>query len=314
MADTVIGIDIGGTQTGVCMGTTDGVIFERVSFATQSEKGAQQTIDNLIAHCKSMQEKHGQDAVAFGVACGNPLDRKAGIIESPPNLPGWDDVPIVEKLAHVFQRPVFLDNDANAGALAEWHWGAGQGTEHMVFLTFGTGMGAGLILNGKIYRGVNTYAGEVGHMRLAKTGPTGYHKPGSFEGFCSGGGIAKLGEYMLRNHWGYTPLAPGLTAKDVGEGAAAGDELSLRILKTSGEYLGRGLAVILDMINPEKILIGSIFGRCEAFIRPEMERMLHEEALPQTLAVCEITRTSFGEEIGNYEGLAVAKDGLEAGI
>src|SRR5690606_15592063 len=129
---------------------------------------------------------------AIGISCGGPLDSRRGVILSPPNLPGWDRIPVVEVFQQAFKVPVALQNDANAGALAEWLWGAGRGSHNMIFLTFGTGMGAGLILNGQLYSGTNDLAGEVGHIRLAPDGPVGYGKAGSFEGFCSGGGIKQL--------------------------------------------------------------------------------------------------------------------------
>lgn len=130
---------------------------------------------------------------SVGISCGGPLDPVRGIIQSPPNLPGWCDVPITEIVRAKTGVPVFLQNDANACALAEWRFGAGRGTQNMVFLTFGTGLGAGIIVNGGILNGASGMAGECGHVRLASDGPVGYGKAGSFEGFCSGGGLARQG-------------------------------------------------------------------------------------------------------------------------
>ena len=117
----------------------------------------------------------------------------------PPNLPDWDNVPLVEMTEKRLGIKTILQNDANACAVAEWKFGAGRGTRNMVFLTFGTGMGAGLILDGRLYSGTNDMAGEVGHIRLAPKGPLGYGKKGSFEGFCSGGGIADLAKQTVLN-------------------------------------------------------------------------------------------------------------------
>ena len=135
--------------------------------------------------------------MAIGITCGGPLDSKKGLIMSPPNLPKWDKIPITKIIEDNFNVPVFLQNDANACALAEWRFGAGKGTNNMIFLTFGTGLGAGLILDGRLYAGTNNLAGEIGHIRLAKDGPLGYDKKGSFEGFCSGAGIARLAKKIL---------------------------------------------------------------------------------------------------------------------
>ena len=115
-----------------------------------------------------------QQTAAVGISCGGPLDSKKGLILSPPNLPGWDNVPVTKLLSEALQVPAFLQNDADACAIAEWRFGAGQGCENMVFLTFGTGLGAGLILNGKLYQGASGMAGEVGHLRLFDNGHIGY--------------------------------------------------------------------------------------------------------------------------------------------
>ena len=177
-----IGIDIGGTKCAVVSGSLEAGVRDKIRFDTVS---CEQTLAQIYAAVEKLMP-----ADAIGVSCGGPLDEKRGVILSPPNLPGWDEVHIVEELERRFGIPAKLLNDANAGALAEWNFGAGRGSENMLFLTFGTGLGAGLILGGRLYSGTNGNAGEIGHIRLAPSGPIGYGKAGSFEGFCSGGGIA----------------------------------------------------------------------------------------------------------------------------
>lgn len=179
------GIDIGGTKCAVIVGDENG-IADKIKFETT-------TVDETIKNIISAVEKLGAND-AIGISCGGPLDSKRGVIMSPPNLPGWDNIEIVKMLEERFKMPVSIQNDANACALAEWKYGAGRGTENMIFLTFGTGLGAGLILDGRLYAGTNDMAGEVGHIRISDYGPVGYGKAGSFEGFCSGGGIAEIGE------------------------------------------------------------------------------------------------------------------------
>ena len=149
----------------------------------------------ILKHCWKKYKHYNLKRI--GISCGGPLDSKKGIIFSPPNLPGWDNVPITRILSDEFGVETALQNDANACALAEWLMGAERGHSNMIFLTFGTGMGAGLILNGRLYSGTNDLGGEVGHIRLAKTGPVGFGKAGSFEGFCSGGGIAQLAKSIV---------------------------------------------------------------------------------------------------------------------
>jgi glucokinase len=269
-----------------------------------------------------MQEHHIPALHAIGISCGGPLDSAAGLILSPPNLPGWDRIDAVTPLKQRFGVPVGLQNDANACALAEWKWGAGTGTRNMIFLTFGTGMGAGLILDGRLYSGTNDMAGEVGHMRLDPEGPEGYGKQGSFEGYCSGGGIAKLARSMAQQ-W----LADGrqtllcsnpeqlewITAKLVGEAAAADDELALEVMKTVGRQLGRGLSVLVDVLNPERIVIGSIYARQQTLLEPYMLEQLHAEALALSLKACTVVPAGLGEQVGDAASLSVAQYALSQG-
>ena len=272
MKTNIIGVDVGGTKCAVTYGQKEGFelhIREKIRFATTD---VDETIANIVRAVDDVMRKNGLTAgntAAIGVSCGGPLDSRTGVVMSPPNLPGWDNIPIVKLLGDRFGIRTGIHNDANACALAEWKFGAGIGARNMAFLTFGTGLGAGLILDGKLYAGTNDNAGELGHIRLSDFGPVGYGKCGSFEGFASGGGIAQLARFKVsekhqmgqRVSW----CAPGqldeITARDVADAAAAGDELALEIYRISATYLGRGLAIVIDLINPEVIVIGGIYTR-----------------------------------------------------
>ncbi len=307
-----IGVDIGGTKCAVVKSDDNGKITEKVSFETKS---CNETIEEFKRIIKSMG-----DAKAIGISCGGPLDSKRGVILSPPNLLGWDEVRIVEIFEKTFGIRTFLENDANACALAEWTFGAGKGCDNMVFLTFGTGLGAGLILNGKIYRGASDMAGELGHIRLSEVGPVGYGKSGSFEGFCSGGGIAQLGKMsaMEKFQMGKKPSycsnineIDSITAKKIAKFANEGCEDAIEIFNMSARKLGMGLSFVIDILNPEKIVIGSIFERCEGLFRKEMEEILQRECLSQSLCCCTVTKAMLGDEIGDYAAISVAINGLE---
>ncbi len=302
-----IGVDIGGTKCAVVLGNTEGIV-KKIRFATTNYKD---TMENIRRAIREMG-----DFDAIGISCGGPLDSKKGLILSPPNLVGWDNVPITKMLSEEFGVPAYLCNDADACALAEWKFGAGKGTENMIFLTFGTGMGAGLILNGQLYSGANGMAGEIGHMRMYDHGPVGYGKAGSFEGFCSGGGIAQIGKTLALEQlqmgkilpYCQTPAELGnITAKLLAEYAYRGDALAKEAYRISGEMLGCGLAVLIDIFNPEKIVIGSVFARAEDLLRPHMEKILQKEALPTSYAACAIVPAALGDSIGDYAALAVAK-------
>ena len=301
----IIGLDIGGTKCALSVPDGPDRVREVVRFATTDVRG---TLDGLLAEIAAL--KPTRDTV-FGVSCGGPLDSAKGLILSPPNLPGWDRIAICSLLTERFGGRAFLMNDANACALAEWQFGAGRGCQSMMFLTMGTGMGSGLILDGRLYEGVSGNAGEVGHMRMAADGPVGYGKAGSFEGFCSGGGIAQLARRRLAEFAGESALkkitADQLTARAVGVAAEAGDALALAIWREVGGRLGEALAVFIDVLNPERIVIGSIYQRCERFIAPTMNAVIAREALPASARDCAIVPAKLGDEIGACAAVAIAR-------
>lgn len=311
-----LGFNIGGTKCSIVLGDKDFTIHEKIEFLTRTERGYRKILNEFKDHVYSLFEKYDKKNLEkIGISCGGPLDSKKGIIYSPPNLPGWDAVPIVEIYKKEFNVDVEVQNDANASALAEWLMGAGKGSENMVFLTFGTGMGAGLIIHGQLYAGTNDLAGEVGHIRMAENGPVGFGKAGSFEGFCSGGGIAQLAKSLISDkllageNVGFCPskdLIKDITAKIVFEAATAGDPVALEIVKISADYLGKGLALLIDILNPECIVIGSIYARNEELFKSHVKKILEREAIPAANKVCKILPAALGDKIGDYAALCVA--------
>ena len=309
----LLGFDIGGTKCGVVTGDGKGILR-----AEKIPTGRGRRPEEILAELSSLADRllGGERPEAIGVSCGGPLDSVRGVILSPPNLPGWDEVPVTAILENRFGAPAKLQNDANASALAEWRYGAGKGTRNMIFLTFGTGLGAGLILDGRLYAGTNDMAGEAGHISLSEFGPAGYGKAGSFEGFCSGGGLAQLGRTCAEEALGngirpaYYPADGDLraiTAKSVAEAARAGDETAKRVYDLCGSMLGRGLAVLVDLLNPEMIVLGSIFARSGDLLRPRMEEELKKRTLARSLAVCRVEPAKLGDAIGDYAALAAAE-------
>lgn len=293
----IIGIDIGGTKCAVGV-LREGGVDEVDRFPTQDFAAT------FARFRKTVEGLKPDPAAVFGISCGGPLDAARGVILNPPNLPGWENTAICRAFTDAFGGRAFLMNDANASALAEWHFGAGKGSRHMVFLTAGTGMGAGLILNGRLYEGATGDAGEVGHLRLRPDGPLGFGKRGSFEGFCSGGGIARL---ALEMGW----KQPGATLKDIAGAAAQGDAVALKVMDTAGERLGEALALLIDTLNPERIVLGGYFPRCSQLLLPAMNRALAAEALPSALAGCRILPAVLGETIGSNAAVAVALHALD---
>jgi glucokinase len=291
-----IGIDIGGTKTAVSLGDEAGNIRKKERFATADHYN--EVIDQACSSVRAMLDFASPHKVqAIGISCGGPLDPAAGIIQAPPNLPTWIDVPVVDLIARRFDLPVYLENDANACALAEWYWGNGRECRNLIFLTFGTGLGAGFILDGRLYSGASGLAGEVGHLRLAEEGPLCYGKAGSWEGFCSGSGMSRLYEMKFGR---------SLSAKEICDRAEAGDARALEVTDTTAEYLGRGLALLVDLFNPERVIIGSIFSRSEGLFRKRMEAVMKAEALPRTFSDCKVLPAGLGEHLGDMAALGVA--------
>lgn len=310
----ILGIDIGGTKCATVTGSWDGesaTILKRVECKTDLNISAEDMLGRVFDMADGILEKRPD---AIGISCGGPLDSRTGVILGPPNLPGWDHVEIVRLTEEHFGAHANLQNDANACAVAEWKFGAGKGCENVVFLTFGTGLGAGLILGGRLYEGTNGNAGEVGHIRLEKDGPIGFGKAGSFEGFCSGGGIARLGRRMAEDALkrGITPSYytsgsdSDVSAKSIAEAARLGDETAKEVYRTSGRYLGRGLSVIIDILNPERIIIGGVYARSGQLMWDSAREEMEKEALGEALGCAQVVPAKLGEEIGDYAALATA--------
>jgi glucokinase len=280
-----IGVDIGGTKTSVCLGDQHAAILKRARFSTPHYPGSDRGLAEII---RNASELTGKAKIArIGVSCAGPLDASRGIVQSPPNLPGWDDVPVCRILSEALDAPARLENDANAAALAEWKFGAGRGLRDMVFLTCSTGLGAGLILDGKLYQGRHGLAGEVGHMRITAYGPQLYGKSGSFEGWASGSGLL---------------LQTGRSAEDLAASARLGDQKALAAITRAGEMLGRGIALICDILNPELVVCGTLAVRLGDLYLGPARQVLAAEALDP----CPVVPSALGDDLAERAALTVA--------
>lgn len=313
-----IGVDIGGTKTAVVISANPPRMLARVEFPTQPEEGPEHAIEKIKQSILQVSEESGVkrgNLGGIGVSCGGPLDQAKGVIQAPPNLATWIDVPITTILRDEFGLTCKLENDADAGAVAEHRYGAGHGSSNMVFLTMGTGLGAGLILGGNLYRGSSGCAGEIGHVRLSPSGPVGYGKEGSVEGWASGGGMAMVAEAEvakadLRGNGGELSRRYRdegvLTAKDVAEVALNGDELARQIVESTGIRLGEALAILIDLLNPECVVVGGLAVRLgESILGPARDKV-RREALPPSANICRIVAAALGEGIGDVAAICVA--------
>ncbi len=310
-----IGVDIGGTKTAIVVSERLPDVSERLQFATLPSKGPDRALGLIEKGVGAILSRRGLPSSAIrgmGISCGGPLDRMRGIIHSPPNLATWVDVPVKAILERQFGVRCNVENDANAGAVAEHRYGAGHGFDNMIFLTMGTGLGAGIIVDGRLYRGTDDLAGEIGHVRLTRGGPVGHNKRGSAEGWASGGGIEQLAKRAAADahkRGCSTTLAAHrgtLTARDVCAAAKRGDMVAMRIVHSTGKRLGQVLAILVDILNPERIVIGGLAMRTGEMILGPAREVMAREALPAAAGSCRVVPASLGERIGDVAALCVA--------
>ena len=303
----ILGIDIGGTKTALVMGTLQAQILKRLEFKTPVEDPFETAIEKIEAqaeHFITAWQVEGKPApVAISVAVGGPLDIERGILFAPPHLANWGEAPVKPHLQAHFKLPVFVEHDGNAGALAEFYFGAGKGTRNLVFITMGTGLGAGIILNGMIFHGSTDGAGEVGHVRIADDGPVEYGKAGSWEGMCSGAGIVKLARLRAPQIWG-----PQSTTHDVVQSALRGDPPAVELITEVGRWLGKGLAALVDILNPDMIVIGTLGVVLGDLVLEPARAVIRQEALPISASACRLVPAQLGSSLMDIGCLVAALD------
>lgn len=325
-ATYVLGVDIGGTKLATVLATRGGEILHKVRLPTDAERGPEFGVARLISMLRQNLDETGvdpEDIIGIGVACGSPMDAERGIILGPPNLQSWNPVPIKEILEAELALYTQLENDANAGALAEWLFGAGRGKRNVVYMTMGTGIGGGLILDGRLYRGANGNAGEVGHMRVVRQGGPmcGCGKRGCLEAFCSGPAIARrTKEALQRLPQGGAATAclalacelEAVTAEHLFAAARQGDALAQQLVDETAHYLGVGLANIIQALNPEVIVLGTIATEQGDFFLDRVRRVVCEETWPQMSQVVEILPSPLGKTVGDLGAISIILQGLAA--
>lgn len=310
------GIDIGGTKIALALADTDGRVIEKARFPTRVSDGPRAILERVCSEMERMLEANGARLAAVGVGCGGPLDRRRGLILSPPNFPGWDEFPIVSLLEERFGAPVRLDNDANAAALGEHRLGAGRGLEHLVYITISTGIGGGVIVNDRLVHGVYDSAGEVGHMTVLPDGPPcGCGGRGCLEALSSGTSIARraserlaAGEESL-----LSSLEQGeLTAQTVVLAAREGDALASKVWYDTIRYLSVGIGNIFNALAPEAVIIGGgvstageqLFGPLRDHVRARV-RMLPPDKI-------NILQAELGGDSGLHGAVILGQAALKA--
>jgi len=301
----LFGLDIGGTKTGLLLGESSGMILRRVEIPTPAAEPFDLAITRIVAASHDLLIECRREGLgepqAVSVSVGGPLDIERGILYAPPHLAVWGEAPLKQRLVEALELPTYVEHDGNAGALAEFYFGAGRGARNMIFLTMGTGLGAGLILNGQIYHGASDMAGEVGHIRVAEDGPVEYGKAGSWEAFCSGAGLVKLAHWRQPGAW-----PADLTTRDLIQQALAGEPAALVIVAEAGRWFGRGLAMLVDLLNPDLIVVGTLGVVLGDLLLDPARAVLQEEALPRAAAACRVVPAQLGSRLGDMAALMAA--------
>jgi glucokinase len=306
------GLDIGGTKIGVCVGNAAGEVLAGERFAAASlDPGS--VLQEALQRLRALHQ--GAAPLALGVACPGPMSSREGRFLDPPNMPAWHRFAVRDELLRLGAPLVRLMNDANAGALAESLWGASRGSSTSVFFTFSTGMGAGLVIAGRLYEGPDDLAGEIGHLRLDPDGPVGFGKRGSVEGYLSGPGLVQLGVAEARiarqrgEHtvlWPTTQEEPRFDAEALCRAAVSGDGAAQRATDRAADALGRLMALLTDLLNPDVFVLGTIGSAHPELFLPIARAVLAREALPRAVERVRIVPSGLGPERGMKQALAAA--------
>ena len=320
MKEHVVGIDIGGTKLATVVADKTGHILGKVRKPTHSEKGPEYAIDLLFDMVREVVSQVGLEQTsisAIGVSCGGPLDTKTGIVYSPPNLPGWDALPLKALLESEFQVPVIIENDANASALAEFRFGGGRGYSAVLYMTMSTGIGGGIVIDGQVYHGANDSAGEVGHQILLPNGPRcGCGKRGCLEALCSGPAIARRAQAALQKQrkGGKSPtalltLADGrikaVKSEHVLAAARTGDALALELVQETAYYMGWGIANLVNILNPDIVLLGTIAVAAGDLLLDPIRETVSKFAMTRPAEAVHIAPAQLGDALGDLAAVAL---------
>ena len=318
MNSHVVGIDIGGTKLAAVVADKDGNILQKVRKPTESEKGprhAVQLLLEMVAEVLDLAGLRRENISGIGVSCGGPLDTKTGIIYSPPNLPGWDALPLKEMIESELHIPTVIENDANASALAEARFGGGRGYDYVLYMTMSTGIGGGIVANGEIYHGANDSAGEVGHQILLPDGPLcGCGQHGCLEALCSGPSIARRAQQAIADqpHTKILTLADGemdsVRSEHVLQAAGDGDALAIALVEETAYYMGWGIANLVNILNPQIVLLGTIAVAAGDLLLDPIRRTVTEMAMQRPLETVKIMPAELGDSIGDLAAISLVID------
>ena len=319
--EAVLGIDVGGTKILALAARPDGTTLASAVAETPSRESAERVISAMAETARAAMTNAalGADSIgSAGVAAAGAIDARAGTIVHSPHLATMSNTPVVSMLSRLLGMPVAIGNDANIAALGEQRYGAGKGVQDLVFLTISTGIGAGVIIDGKLFTGSAGYAGEVGHMTVDAHGPYGASTtPGAWESLCSGTALARIateritaGERSSMSTALHDTNQEGLTARDVFAACRSGDALARSIVDGAIVYLGAGLTSLVNLLNPAKIIIGGgLSNEWDAYIAPAVA-LMRDQSFAGIGKLTPVVPPALGAEAGALGAVALASDAL----
>lgn len=308
------GIDLGGTKIYSVVATAEGDVLGEDERPTESDAGADSVVARMVDSLRAASDAAGasfRDLTRIAVAAPGPIDIDAGVVTAAPNL-GWTDVPLRSLLARGLQAEVLLENDANAAALGEFVYGAGKPYDTMVYVTISTGIGGGFVFDGKIFHGASGAAGEIGHITVEPSGPTCFcGNRGCLEIVASGTAIGRIATEAVKAGRSETMqrLADDpeeIDSEDVARAAAEGDPVANEILDEAARYIGIGFGSLINLVNPQAIVVGGGVSKLGARILDPATAEAKRRSFPQSFGDCTITLAKLGSRVGALGAVAVA--------
>jgi glucokinase len=310
----VLALDIGGTKLAAGVVDRSGRLHSFLVVPSQAEQGPEPVLARLFELGREAVAESGigwDEIGAVGIGCGGPLDADEGVLLAPPHLPGWRDVPVVALAAEAYGRPALLENDATAAAWGEHRYGAGAGTTNMVYLTISTGVGGGVVVGGRLYRGSGGNGAELGHVTVDWRGRRcrGCGRNGCLEAYASGTSIVERArEAITRDGTSVLAGRNGLTATDVAAAAGAGDAVASAVWRETVEALACGLTSIVNLFEPELVVIGGGVSRSGEQLLAPVREWVRANAIAPAGRAAEIVPAALGDHVGVVGAAAIAYD------
>ena len=314
MPPLIVAVDLGGTQIRAALCGADGQIFRRVARLTEAKEGPDAVIGRVYtAIAEVIGDTPAADIAGIGIGAPGPLNPVTGLVLEAPNLPGWINIPLRTLVSERFGRPTYLGNDANVAALAEYLYGAGRGIRDLIYLTISTGIGSGIIVDGRMLLGAEGFAAEAGHMIIVPNGPIcGCGAHGCLESVAAGPAVAR--DVVARIKAGkksrVTKLVEGdlskVDAKVVNVAAQLGDKVAITAYRRAGTYLGIGIANLLRLFNPRMVVLGGSVTKSGPLLFDPMHEAIKASALPFYWEGLAITAAALGDDVGLLGAAALA--------